>query len=155
MMVFIDDVLIYSRSEKDHEEHLKLILELLKKDELYAKLFKCELWLPKVQFLRHEIYNQGIHVDPAKIESIKDWATPMTLKEICQFLVLVDYYRRFIKGFSRIEKPLTKLTRRNVKFEWREKEEDAFQQLKKKLCSAAILESTKGSENFMVYCDIL
>ncbi|GKD29189.1 putative reverse transcriptase domain-containing protein [Tanacetum coccineum] len=97
-IVFIDDILIYSKSKQEHEEHLKLILELLKKEELYAKLSKCEFWIPKVQFLGHVIDIQGIHMDPAKIESIKDWASPKTPTEICQFLGLAGYYRRFIKG---------------------------------------------------------
>ncbi|GKB00878.1 putative reverse transcriptase domain-containing protein [Tanacetum coccineum] len=102
VIVFIDDILIYSRNKKEHEEHLKVILELLKKEELYAKLSKCELWIPKVQFLSHVINSQGIHIDPAKIESIKDWASPKTPMEIRQFLGLAGYYRRFIKGFSKI-----------------------------------------------------
>nr|GFC12947.1 putative reverse transcriptase domain-containing protein [Tanacetum cinerariifolium] len=96
VIVFIDDILIYSKSKKEHEEHLTLILELLKKEELYAKFSKCEFWTPKVQFLRHMIDNKGIHVDPAKIESIKDWASPKTPTEIRQFLGLAGYYRRFI-----------------------------------------------------------
>nr|GEY97767.1 reverse transcriptase domain-containing protein [Tanacetum cinerariifolium] len=82
MIVFIDDILIYSKDEKEHEEHLKAILELLKKEELYAKFSKCEFWFPKVQFLGHVIDKQGIHVDPAKIESIKDWASPKSPTEI-------------------------------------------------------------------------
>ncbi|GKD63193.1 hypothetical protein Tco_1305301 [Tanacetum coccineum] len=88
------------RSEKDHKEHLKLILELLKKEELYAEFSKCKFWLPRVQFLGHVIDSRGIHVDFDKIELIKDWATPTTPKEICQFLVLVNYYRRFIEAPS-------------------------------------------------------
>ncbi|GJV80062.1 putative reverse transcriptase domain-containing protein [Tanacetum coccineum] len=114
--------------EEEHAEHLKLILELLKKEELYAKFSKCEFWLSKVQFLGHVIDSEGIHVDPAKIESIKDWASPKTPTEIRQFLGLAGYYRRFI-------------------------EEAAFQLLKQKLCSAPILALPEGSENFMVYCD--
>ncbi|GJX79726.1 putative reverse transcriptase domain-containing protein [Tanacetum coccineum] len=102
MIVFIDDILIYSRNKKEHEEHLKEILELLKKEELYAKFSKCEFWIPKVQFPGHVIDSQGIRVDPAKIESIKDWASPKTPTEIRQFLGLVGYYRRFIEGFSKI-----------------------------------------------------
>ncbi|GJX61463.1 putative reverse transcriptase domain-containing protein [Tanacetum coccineum] len=102
VIVFIDDILIYSKNEKEHEEHLKAILELLKKEQLYAKFSKCEFWIPKVQFLGHVIDSRGIHVDPAKIESIKDWARLKTPTEICQFLGLVGYYRRFIKGFSKI-----------------------------------------------------
>ncbi|GJQ97764.1 putative reverse transcriptase domain-containing protein [Tanacetum coccineum] len=97
VIVFIDDILIYSKSKKVHEEHLKLILELLKKEELYAKFSKCEFWISKVQFLGHVIDSEGIHVDPAKIESIKDWASPKTLTEIRQFLGLAGYYQRFIE----------------------------------------------------------
>ncbi|GJW82035.1 putative reverse transcriptase domain-containing protein [Tanacetum coccineum] len=123
VIVFIDDILIYSKSRKEHEGHLKLILRLLKKEELYAKFSKCEFWLPKVQFLGHVIDSEGIHVDPAKIESIKDWASPKTPTEIHQFLGLAGYYRRFIEGFSKIARPMTKLTQKS------------------------------GSENFVVYCD--
>ncbi|GJV03025.1 putative reverse transcriptase domain-containing protein [Tanacetum coccineum] len=115
--------------EEEHAEHLKLILGLLKKEELYAKFSKCEFWLSKVQFLGHVIDREGIHVDPAKIESIKDWASPKTPTNIRQFLGLAGYYRRFI-------------------------EEAPFQLLKQKLCSASILVLTKGSKNFVVYCDV-
>nr|GFC83299.1 putative reverse transcriptase domain-containing protein [Tanacetum cinerariifolium] len=85
VIVFIDDILIYSKDEKEHEEHLKAILELLKKEELYAKFSKYEFWISKVQFLGHVIDSQGIHVDPAKIESVKDWASPKSPTEIRQF----------------------------------------------------------------------
>ncbi|GJY71758.1 putative reverse transcriptase domain-containing protein, partial [Tanacetum coccineum] len=95
VIVFIDDIIIYLRDEKEHEEHLKAILELLKKEQLYAKFSKCEFWIPNVQFLGHVIDSRGIHVDPAKIESIKDWASPKTPTEIRQFLGLAGYYRRF------------------------------------------------------------
>nr|GFB93326.1 putative reverse transcriptase domain-containing protein [Tanacetum cinerariifolium] len=110
VIVFIDDILIYSKDEKEHDEHLKAILELLKKEELYAKFSKFEFWIPKVQFLGHVIDSQGIHVDPANIESVKDWVTPKSPTEIRQFLGLAGYYRRFISGFSKIAKPMTKLT---------------------------------------------
>ncbi|GKF81011.1 putative reverse transcriptase domain-containing protein [Tanacetum coccineum] len=99
-IVFIDDILIYSKNQKEHEEHLKQILEVLKKEELYAKFFKCEFWIPKVQFLGHVIDSEGIHVDPAKIESINDWTSPKSPTEIRQFLGLAGYYRRFIEGLG-------------------------------------------------------
>ncbi|GJU97143.1 putative reverse transcriptase domain-containing protein [Tanacetum coccineum] len=153
VIVFIDDILIYSKSKQEHEEHLKIILELLKKEELYAKFSKCEFWIPKVQFLGHVIDSEGIHVDPAKIESIKDWASPKSPTEIRQFLGLAGYYRRFIEGFSKIAKPMTKLTQKKVKFEWGDKQEAAFQLLKQKLCSAPILALPEGSEDFIAYCD--
>ncbi|GJW26405.1 putative reverse transcriptase domain-containing protein [Tanacetum coccineum] len=152
VIVFIDDILIYSRNKQEHEEHLKLILELLKKEELYAKFSKCEFWIPKVQFLGHVIDSKGIHVDPAKIESIKDWASPKSPTEIRQFLGLVGYYRRFIEGFSKIAKPITKLTQKKVKFVWGDKQE-AFQLLKQKLYSAPILALPEGSKDIIVYCD--
>nr|GEZ31081.1 retrotransposon protein, putative, Ty3-gypsy subclass [Tanacetum cinerariifolium] len=127
VIVFIDDIFNYSKDEKEHEEHLK--------------------------FLGHMIDSQGIYVDPAKIESIKDWASPKSPTDIRQFLGLAGYYRRFIEGFSKIAKPITKLTQKKVKFEWRNKQEAAFQLLKQKLCSAPILALPKGSEDFIVYCD--
>nr|GEZ00008.1 retrotransposon protein, putative, Ty3-gypsy subclass [Tanacetum cinerariifolium] len=153
LIVFIDDILIYSKDQKEHEEHLKAILELLKKEELYAKFSKCEFWISKVQFLSHVIDSQGIHMDPAKIESVKDWASHKSPTEICQFLDLAGYYRRFIEGFLKIAKPMTKLTQKKVKFEWGDKQEAAFQLLKQKLCSAPILALPDGSEDFIVYYD--
>ncbi|GJX66876.1 putative reverse transcriptase domain-containing protein [Tanacetum coccineum] len=153
IIVFIDDILIYSKRKQEHEEHLKLILELLKKEELYAKFSKREFWIPKVQFLGLVINSKGIHVDPAKIESIKDWASPKTTTEIHQFLGLAIYYQRFIEGFSKIAKSMTKLTQKKVKFDWGDKHEAAFQLLKQKLCSAAILALPEGAKNFIVYCD--
>ncbi|GJX95987.1 hypothetical protein Tco_0351785 [Tanacetum coccineum] len=130
----IDDPIISSKDQnkKEHEEHLKIILELLKKEELYAKFSKCEFWIPKVQFLGHVIDSEGIHVDPTKIESIKDWTSPKSPTEIRQFLGLARYYQRFIEGFSKIAKPMTKLTQKKVKFEWGDKQEAAFQLLKQK-----------------------
>ncbi|GJZ33316.1 putative reverse transcriptase domain-containing protein [Tanacetum coccineum] len=139
--------------KKEHEEHLRQILKLLKKEELYAKFSKCEFWISRVQFLGHVIDCRGIHVDPAKIESIKDWASPKTPTEIRQFLGLAGYYRRFIEGFSKIAKTMTKLTQKGVKFDWGDKQEAAFQLLKQKLCSAPILALPEGSEDFIAYCD--
>ncbi|GJT97060.1 putative reverse transcriptase domain-containing protein [Tanacetum coccineum] len=151
MIMFIDDILIYSKSRKEHEGYLRLILKLLKEEKLYVKFLKCEFWLSKVQFLGHVIDSKGIHVDPTKIESVKDWASPKTPTEIRQFLGLVGYYRRFIEGFSKIARPMTKLTQKSLKFDWGEKAEAAFQLLKQKLCSAPILALLEGSENFVVY----
>ncbi|GKA22532.1 putative reverse transcriptase domain-containing protein [Tanacetum coccineum] len=154
VIVFIDDILIYSRNEKEHEEHLKTNSEsLLKKEELYAKFSKCEFWINTVKFLGHVIDSSGIHVDPAKIEAVKNWASPTTPSEIRQFLGLAGYYRRFIEGFSKIAKPMTELTQKNQKFDWGEEQEEAFQLLKQKLCAAPILALPEGSEDFVVYCD--
>nr|GEZ23761.1 putative reverse transcriptase domain-containing protein [Tanacetum cinerariifolium] len=148
--VFMD---LMNRDKKEHEERITAILELLKKEELYAKFSKSEFWIPKVQFLDHVIDGQSIHVDLAKIESIKDWASPKSPTEIRQFLGLAGYYRRFIEGFSKVARPMTKLTQKKIKFEWGDKQEAAFQLLKQKLRSAPILALPKGSKDFIVYCD--
>ncbi|GJR38050.1 putative reverse transcriptase domain-containing protein, partial [Tanacetum coccineum] len=153
VIVFIDDILIYSRKEKEHEEHLKTILEMLKKEELYAKFSKCEFLIDMVKFLGHVIDSSGIYVDPAKIEAVKNWACPTTPSEIRQFLGLVGYYRRFIEGFYKIAKPMTELTQKNQKFDWGEEHEEAFQLLKQKLCTASILALPEGSDDFVVYYD--
>ncbi|GJU43607.1 putative reverse transcriptase domain-containing protein [Tanacetum coccineum] len=153
VIVFIDDILIYSRNEKEHEEHLKTILELLKKEELYAKFSKCEFWINTVKFLGHVIDSSGIHVDPAKIKAAKNWASLTTPSEIHQFLGLAGYYRRFIEGFSKIAKPMTELTQMDRKSDWGEEQETAFQLLKQKLCVAPILALPEGSDDLVVYCD--
>ncbi|GJR77341.1 putative reverse transcriptase domain-containing protein [Tanacetum coccineum] len=127
VIVFIDDILIYSKNKEEHERHLKIILELLKNEQLYAKFSKCDFWLESVQFLGHVIDNKGVHVDPAKVEAIRNWSAPTTPKEVRQFLGLAGYYRRFIEGFSLISKPLTKLTEKNKKYEWGTDEDEAFQ----------------------------
>nr|GEW39587.1 putative reverse transcriptase domain-containing protein [Tanacetum cinerariifolium]GEW39704.1 putative reverse transcriptase domain-containing protein [Tanacetum cinerariifolium] len=126
VIVFIDDILIYSKSKQEHEEHLKLILELLKKEQLYAKFSKCEFWIPKVQFLGHAIDSQG----------------------------LAGYFQRFVEGFSKIAKSMTKLTQKKVKFDVGDKEEASFQLRKQKSCSASILALPEKSEDFIINCDV-
>ena len=120
---------------------------------MYAKFSKCEFWLREVQFLGHVVNGDGIHVDPTKIEAIKDWETPKTPTEIRQFLGLAGYYRRFIENFSKIAQPLTLLTQKDKKFDWGIKQEEAFQILKDKLCNAPILALPEGTDDFVVYCD--
>ncbi|GKC96566.1 putative reverse transcriptase domain-containing protein [Tanacetum coccineum] len=153
VIVFIDDILIYSRNKEEHEDHLRIILELLKKEKLYAKFSKCDFWISTVQFLGHVIDSRGIHVDPAKIKAVKDWASPTTPTEIRQFLGLAGYYQRFIEGFLKIAKPLTELTQKNKKYIWGENQESAFQLLKQKLCEAPILALPEGNNDFVIYCD--
>ncbi|GKB90089.1 putative reverse transcriptase domain-containing protein, partial [Tanacetum coccineum] len=153
VIVFIDDILIHSRNEEEHANHLRIILELLKKEKLYAKFSKCDFWIRIVQFLEHLIDSQGLHVDPAKIEAVKNWASPTTPTEVRQLLGLTGYYRRFIKGFSKIAKPLTEFTQKNKKYIWGENQESAFQFLKQKLCEAPILALPEGNDDFVVYCD--
>ncbi|GJS78130.1 putative reverse transcriptase domain-containing protein [Tanacetum coccineum] len=154
IIVFIDDILIYSRNKKQHANHLRIILELLKKEKLYAKFSKCDFWIHIMQFLGHLIDSQGLHVDPAKIEAVNNWTSSTTPTEIHQFLGLVGYYRRFIKDFSKIAKSLTELTQKNKKYIWGEDQEIAFQLLKQKLCEAPILALPEGNNNFVVYCNV-
>ncbi|GJS95409.1 putative reverse transcriptase domain-containing protein [Tanacetum coccineum] len=123
VIMFIDDILVYSKDKEELGKHLKIILELLKKARLYAKFSKCDFWLDLVQFPGHVIDR------------------------------LAGYYRRFIEGFSLISKPLTKLTQKDKKYEWGKEEDEAFQLLKQKLCSAPILALPEGTEDFLVYCD--
>ncbi|GJX56702.1 putative reverse transcriptase domain-containing protein, partial [Tanacetum coccineum] len=116
VIVFIDDILIYSKTKEDHEVHLKLVLELLKKERLYAKFSKCEFWLKEVHFLGHVVNHNGIHVDPSKIEAVKNWKAPTTPSKIRSFLGLAGYYRHFIANFFKIAKPLTSLIQKNKNF---------------------------------------
>ncbi|GJW89142.1 reverse transcriptase domain-containing protein [Tanacetum coccineum] len=140
-------------SEEEHEVHLKTILDLLKTEKLYAKFSKCEFWLKEVQFLGHVVNRDGIHVDPSKVESVKNWKTPESPTEIRSFLGLAGYYRRFIENFSKIAKPLTLLTQKNKAYVWGDKQEEAFQILKEKLCNAPVLALPDGPDDFVVYCD--
>ncbi|GJU15091.1 hypothetical protein Tco_1143057 [Tanacetum coccineum] len=126
-------------TKEDHEVHLRLVLELLRKDKLYAKFSKCEFWLQEVHFLGHVVNHRSIHVDPGKIEAVKDWKAPTTSSEIRSFLGLAGYYCRFIVNFSKIAKPLTSLTQKNQKYVWGVEQEEAFQTLKNNLCDAPIL----------------
>ena len=153
VIVFIDDILIYSRSKEEHGDHLRLVLGTLRTEKLYAKFSKCEFWIRRVEFLGHVVSEEGIHVDPSKIKAIENWSAPKTPTEIRQFLGLAGYYRRFIQNFSRIAKPLTTLTQKGVAFDWEEKQERAFQTLKRALCTAPILSLPEGIEDFVVYCN--
>nr|GFA19151.1 putative reverse transcriptase domain-containing protein [Tanacetum cinerariifolium] len=155
VIVFIDDILIYSKSKEEHEVHLKLILELLKKEKLFGKFSKCEFWLQEVHFLGHVVNSKCIHVDPNKIIAVKNWKSSKTPTEIHSFLGLAGYYRRFIASFSKIAKPLTLLTQKNKMFEWGDEQENAFQTLKDMLCNALILVLFEGVDDFVVYCDAL
>ncbi|GKB60746.1 putative reverse transcriptase domain-containing protein, partial [Tanacetum coccineum] len=153
VIVFIDDILIYSKSEEEHEVHLKTILDLLKKEKLYAKFSKCEFWLKKVQFLGHVVNRDGVHVDPSKVESVKNWKIPESSTEIRSFLGLVGYYRIFIENFSKIAKPLTLLTQKNKTYVWGDKQDEAFRILKEMLCNAPVLALPDGLDDFVDYCD--
>ena len=120
VIVFIDDILVYSRSVEEHEDHLRTVLQTLREEWLYAKFSKCEFWLDQVVFLGHVISSRGIEVDPRKIEAVLKWEPPTNVSEIRSFLGLVGYYRRFVEGFSILAGPITKLLRKCVDFKWDE-----------------------------------
>ncbi|KAJ9561559.1 hypothetical protein OSB04_006719 [Centaurea solstitialis] len=153
VIVFIDDILIYSKTKEDHVEHLWEVLEILRKEQLYEKFSKCDFWLQEVQFLGHLVNREGIKVDPAKVEAVMKWETPKSPSEIRSFLGLAGYYRRFIQDFSKVAVPLTKLTRKNVSFVWGEEQQSAFETLRQKLCEAPVLMLPEGVEDMTVYCD--
>ena len=132
VIVFIDDILVYSSSEEEHVDHLRIVLQTLREQQLYAKLSKCKFWLDKVEFLGHVISAEGIYVDPQKIEAIVNWRQPTSVTEIRSFLGLAGYYMKFVEGFSMIAAPLTKLTQKDVKFIWLDECQKSFDELKKK-----------------------
>jgi hypothetical protein len=131
VVVFIDDILIFFKTMEEHAEHLRLVLEKLRSNQLYAKFSKCEFWLTKVAFLGHVISIRGVSVDPGKVKDVLNWMPPTTISEIQSFLGLEGYYRGFIKNFSKIAKPMTKLLEKNKTFEWTKKCQASFKELKK------------------------
>ena len=154
MIVFIDDILVYSRTREEHEKHLKMVLEILRERQLYAKFGKCEFWLDKVIFLGHVILAEGIYVDLSKIAAIVNWEPPSNVTEVRSFLGLAGYYRRFVQDFSIIASPLTKLLRKNVKFLWTPECQQSFETLKEKLITAPILSLPIEGGRYMVYSDV-
>ena len=153
VIVFIDDILVYSRSQEEHVDHLRVVLQILREKQLYAKFSKCEFWLDSVVFLGHVISGNGIQVDPKKIEAVVNWKRPTNVTEIRSFLGLAGYYRRFVKDFSLIAKSLTRLTQKNVKFEWTDQCEQSFLELKDRLVTAPILTLPSDNVGFVIYSD--
>jgi len=153
VVVFINDILIYSRTQEEHAKHMRLVLGLLREKQLYAKLSKCEFWMNEVQFLGHVISAQGIAVDPAKVDAVVKWESPKSATKIRSFVGLAGYYRRFIEGFSKIVAPLTQLTQKDQPFAWTDKCEESFQELKRRLTSAPILVILDVGKPFEVYYD--
>jgi hypothetical protein len=153
VVVFIDDILIYSKNPKEHENHLRIVLQRLGDHHLYAKLSKCEFWLDTVKFLGHTISGDGISVDPSKVQEVMDWKPPTSVHQIRSFLGLAGYYRRFIPNFSIIAKPMTGLLMKGVKFSWDQKCKDAFHTLRAHLTTAPILAQPDVFKPFDIYCD--
>nr|GFC97177.1 putative reverse transcriptase domain-containing protein [Tanacetum cinerariifolium] len=131
----------------------RTVLQTLRQEKLYAKFSKCEFWLSSVAFLGHIVSEEGITMDPAKVEAITKWPRPMSVTEVCSFLGLAGYYRRFVEGFSRLALPLTKLMRKGEKFVWNEDREKSFEELKQRLVYAPVLTLPSGSGRFQIYSD--
>ena len=153
MVVFIDDILIYSRSREEHAEHLRIVLRILQKHKLFGKFSKCEFWLSEVMFLGHVISAEGISVDASKVDAIVAWEVPKNVRDIRSFLGLASNNRRFVEGFSSIARPMTQLTKKGVPFEWSPACQASFDLLKQKLTSAPVLALPEGTEDFVVYTD--
>jgi len=153
VIVFIDDILIYSKCVQEHEQHLRVVLEKLRANKLYVKFSKCEFWLEKVAFLGHILTAEGVAVDPEKVEAVSNWQQPTNVSEIRSFLGLAGYYRRFIEGFSRIARPMMELLKKEKKFVWTESCERSFQNLKRRLTTAPVLTLPDIHRDFIIYCD--
>ncbi|KAK2443611.1 hypothetical protein QL285_014700 [Trifolium repens] len=153
VVIFIDDILIYSKDSQEHAEHLRIVLSILREKQLYAKFSKCEFWLSEVKFLGHVISQGGVSVDPSKVEAVLNWERPRSVTEVRSFLGLAGYYRRFILGFSEIALPLTRLTRKGADFDWDATCDWSFKTLKEKLTTAPVLVIPDPTRKYVVYCD--
>jgi hypothetical protein len=153
VVVFIDDILVYSKNEEEHVGHLHAVLQRLREHRPYAKLSKFDFWLKEIKFLGHTISQAGIAVDPDKVQEVMIWKPPTTVHQIRSFLGLAGYYGRFILDFSRIAKPITELLKKEAKFVWGQKYEDAFHALRQHLTTAPVLAQPDSGKPFDVYCD--
>jgi hypothetical protein len=150
IQVFIDDILIYSWMTEEHDEHLRLVLQCLREHKLYGKLSKCSFYQSNIHYLGHVISDEGIVVDPAKVEAIMEWSAPMNVPKVCSFMILVGYYRQFIEGFLKIANSIMELQKKNKKFVWNEKCVEAFRRLKELLTSTPILKVPDMETDFLV-----
>ncbi|WVZ88945.1 hypothetical protein U9M48_035412 [Paspalum notatum var. saurae] len=153
VVVFIDDILIYSKTEVEYEEHLRLVLQRLREHKLYAKFSKCEFWIDEVRFLGHVVSKGGIAVDLSRVSTVTNWKVPEIPKEVHGFLGLAGYYRRFIENFSKIAKSMTSLLEKDAEFRWTSAQQAAFDELKKRLTTTPVLTLPDQQKKFIVYCD--
>ena len=153
VIVFIDDIVVYSSDPEEHAEHLRTVLQILRERQLYSKLSKCQFWLDKVAFLGHVISAEGISVDPQKIEAIVNWKPPTNVSEVRSFLGLAGYYRKFVEGFSKIATPLTNLLKKDHKFEWSDTCQHSFEELRQRLKTTPVLVLPSGKDDYVVYSD--
>jgi hypothetical protein len=153
VLVFIEDILIYSKNREEHEEHLRLVLQVLREHQLYAKFSKCDFFQKQIHYLGHVISEEGVAVDPDKIRSIMEWPTPKDISDIRSFMGLAGYYRRFIKGFSNIGCPITSLQKKGDEFMWTQECEERFQSLKYLLTHALVLKIVDPENDFLMCRD--
>jgi hypothetical protein len=153
IVVLIDDILIYSRSMKEHEVYLQIVLQQLRDHQLYAKFNKCEFWIKEVPFLDHVVSPEGITVDPNEVKEVLEWKPPTTVSEVRSFLGLAGYYRRFIPNFSKIAKPITELLKKGNKYLWSEACDEAFKHPKRLLTTSPMLAQPDTTKPFDVYYD--
>src|SRR4051812_16147214 len=153
VVVYLDDILIYSKNKEEHAEHLRLVLMKLREHRLYAKFSKCEFWLPEVTYLGHVIFAKGIAVNPERVQAVLDWTPPESVKQVRSFLGLASYCRHFVENFSKVAKPLTEILKKDKKFLWTPKCEESFQELKRRLTSAPVLAPPDTKRDFAIYCD--
>jgi hypothetical protein len=153
VVVFIDDILVYSKTEEEHDEHLQIVLQTLRKNKLYAKFDKCDFYQKEIQYLGHVISSEGISVDREKIKSIMEWPIPKDVADIWSFMGITGYYYRFIEGFSKIAYPITSLQKKGTKFNWSQKCQDSFNKLNELLTSVPILKVADPDKDFTVCID--
>jgi hypothetical protein len=153
VQVFLDDILIYSKNEREHEEHLRVVLSCLRENKLYGKLSKCSFFQKEIHYLGHIISGEGISVDPEKVRAIMEWPVPKNAHEVRSFMGLAGYYQSFVEGFSKIAKPIITFQCKGVRYEWTEECDSAFIELKRLLTSALILGVSDMEKDFTVCTD--
>ncbi|CAI7807806.1 unnamed protein product [Closterium sp. NIES-54] len=153
VVVYLDDILIYSRDMKQHIKHLRRVFEILRQEKFYVKLSKSEFALKKVQFLGHMVSAQGVHVDPKKIEAVRTWKTPENVKELQQFLGFANYYNQFVPQYAKIVTPLTNLLNKNTPFKWEDVHQQAMEQWKTALTSAPVLILLDPEKDYVIEAD--
>ena len=152
-MVFIDEILVYSKDAQEREHHLRIVLQILRENKLFAKLSKCDFWLKEVSFLGHIVSIEGFRVDLVKIKAIMNWKPPRNVTEVRSFLGLAGYYQRFVQGFSIITSSLTRLLWKGVKFEWDDKCQSSYERLKEILVEALVLIQPTSGRDYTMYID--
>lgn len=153
IILFIDDILVYSKRCEEHELHLRFTLQKLREKQLYAEFSKYVFWLDRVILLRHVVLAKGISINLSKIEAILDWQRSKTIKEVCNFLGLIGYYRRFFEGFTNLARPLITLTKRETQFQWFNACKESFQKLNRKLTFVIVLALPKDKVEYDLYTD--